>query len=105
MGAGNNIGIKLAKTDYVLILNPDVVLEKNTLDELFLASNELSNFSILSPLENKIPNYGSFKENYDVKIVKNMNENNLYNQLNEYCIKHKEKIVASASGIWKILNK
>ena len=76
MGAANNIGIKESKTDYVLILNPDVVLEKNTLDELFLASNELSNFSILSPLENKIPNYGSFKENYDVKIVKNMNENN-----------------------------
>ena len=76
MGAANNIGIKESKTDYVLILNPDVVLEKNTLDELFLASNELSNFSILSPLENKIPNYGSFKENYDGKIVKNMNENN-----------------------------
>ena len=32
MGAGNNIGIKEAKTDYVLILNPDVVLEKNTFD-------------------------------------------------------------------------
>jgi len=77
MGAANNIGIKESKTDYVLILNPDVVLEKNTLDELFLASNELSNFSILSPLENKIPNYGSFKENYDLKIVKNMNENNI----------------------------
>ena len=49
MGPGNNIGIKESKTDYVLILNPDVVLEKNTLDELFLASNELLNFSILGP--------------------------------------------------------
>ena len=28
MGRGNNIGIKLAKTDYVYILNPDVVLEE-----------------------------------------------------------------------------
>ena len=28
MGTGNNIGIKETKTDYVLILNPDVILEK-----------------------------------------------------------------------------
>ena len=38
MGSGNNIGIKAANTDYVLILNPDVLLEKNTIEELFLAS-------------------------------------------------------------------
>ena len=31
MGAGNNIGIKEAKTEYVLILNPDVIVEKNTI--------------------------------------------------------------------------
>ena len=28
MGTGNNIGIKAAETEYVLILNPDVILEK-----------------------------------------------------------------------------
>ena len=75
MGPGNNIGIKESKTDYVLILNPDVVLEKNTLDELFLASNELLNFSILGPLEKTVPNYGSSRENHKVKIVKTINEN------------------------------
>ena len=37
MGAGNNIGIKASNTEYILILNPDVVLEKNTLEEIFLA--------------------------------------------------------------------
>ena len=58
MGAGNNIGIREAKTDFVLILNPDVILESNTLDELFLASSQLSDFSILAPQEAKIPNYG-----------------------------------------------
>ena len=42
MGAGNNIGIKEAKTEFILILNPDVLLEKNTLDELFLASQKLN---------------------------------------------------------------
>ena len=54
MGAGNNIGIKEAKTEFILILNPDVLLEKNTLDELFLASQKLSNFSIIAPLEKNI---------------------------------------------------
>ena len=29
MGSGNNLGIKEAKTDYVFIINPDVVLENN----------------------------------------------------------------------------
>ena len=59
MGRGNNLGINLAKTDYVLILNPDVVLEKSTMDELFIASNLISNFTILAPISDKknYPNY------------------------------------------------
>tara|TARA_B100001123_G_C15196403_1_gene981519 strand:- start:504 stop:1379 length:876 start_codon:yes stop_codon:yes gene_type:complete len=62
MGAGNNIGIKLAKTDYVLVLNPDVKLETNTLNELYSSSKKLSNFSIISPISSniKFPNYGMF---------------------------------------------
>mgnify|MGYP006132807871 FL=1 len=64
MGAGNNIGIKSAETDYVFIINPDVTLENNTLDELFLASKLLSDFSIISPVSSNIdfPNYGMFKK-------------------------------------------
>ena len=64
MGAGNNIGIKSAETDYVFIINPDVTLENNTLDELFLASKFLSDFSIISPISSNIdfPNYGKLKK-------------------------------------------
>ena len=58
MGAGNNIGIKEAKTEYVLILNPDVILEKNTIEELFFSSTKLSDFTILAPLEKQIINFG-----------------------------------------------
>jgi len=58
MGAGNNIGIKAADTEYVLILNPDVILEKNTIEELFLASKNLKEYSILAPLEKNFANYG-----------------------------------------------
>ena len=60
MGAGNNIGIKYAKTEYVLILNPDVQLESNTLNEIYAASEKLKDFSIISPISSDInfPNYG-----------------------------------------------
>ncbi len=34
MGSANNIGIKLAKTNYVLILNPDVKLMQDTINNL-----------------------------------------------------------------------
>ena len=60
MGTGNNIGIKVADTEYVLILNPDVILEKNAIEELLLASSKLSNFTILAPLEKNFANYGMF---------------------------------------------
>ena len=71
MGAGNNIGIKLAETDYVFILNPDVTLETDTLDELFSASAKLSEFSILSPasLDINFPNYGMLNENFYLVVL------------------------------------
>jgi len=68
-GSGYNIGIKLAKTEYVYVINPDVVLEDSTLEEIFLASTKLSDFSILSPISSdiKYPNYSMTKErkNYE----------------------------------------
>ena len=63
MGAGNNVGIKAVTTDYVFILNPDVTLEPNTLDEIFLTSKKLPEFTILSPINADInfPNYKTKK--------------------------------------------
>ena len=47
MGAGNNLGLKYVKTDYAFILNPDVILEKESIEELFLSIKDLSSaFSI-----------------------------------------------------------
>ena len=63
MGTGNNIGIKDANTEYVLILNPDVILEKNTIEELFLASKNLKEYTILAPLEKNFANYGMTNNN------------------------------------------
>ena len=48
MGASNNIGIKKANTNFVFILNPDVIFKNNTFDELILAIKDIKDFSIIS---------------------------------------------------------
>ena len=60
MGAGNNIGIKKAKTDFVLILNPDVILEATTINELIIASQRIKSFAILAPISSDV-NYPNYK--------------------------------------------
>ena len=72
MGAGNNLGIKNIKTDFAFILNPDVILEPNSINNLIEESQKLESFGIISPIEvNKdYPNYkliDSQKENTDLK--------------------------------------
>ena len=59
MGRGNNLGLKLTSTDYVFIINPDVVFEHDTINEIIQASKILSNFTILSPVlaDKNYPNY------------------------------------------------
>ena len=59
MGSGNNLGIKRVKNDFVLILNPDVILENSTIDELISASKKILNYAILAPISSDIdyPNY------------------------------------------------
>ena len=58
-GKGNNLGISRVNTQYAFILNPDVILEKNCLDELSKAQFLLQDdFVILAP--NLLNNYGYF---------------------------------------------
>jgi len=67
MGSANNIGIKLAKTNYVLILNPDVKLTQNTIINLTSEIELINNFAIAAPMEItdlKKKNYGFFNNNH-----------------------------------------
>tara|TARA_B100000575_G_scaffold294033_1_gene307660 strand:+ start:1982 stop:2863 length:882 start_codon:yes stop_codon:yes gene_type:complete len=59
MGAGNNLGIKNVKTDFALILNPDVILEPNAIDFLIKETQKLKSFAIVAPIEvnKEYPNY------------------------------------------------
>ena len=70
MGAGNNLGLKYSNTDYVLILNPDVILENNTIDELINASNKIESFGIIAPIVNSDKNI-----NYKLFSKKKINPN------------------------------
>ena len=71
MGVGNNIGIKKTETDFVLILNPDVILEQTTINELIIASQIIPNFAILAPISSDV-NYPNYKLDNDKKnIIKN----------------------------------
>ena len=67
MGSANNIGIKLAKTNYVLILNPDVKLTQNTIINLTSEIELINNFAIAAPMEItdlKKKNYGFINNNH-----------------------------------------
>ena len=59
MGAANNRGIKLCKTDYAFVINPDVKFYKDTLDELISFSLSYNDYSILAPISDNLdyPNY------------------------------------------------
>ncbi len=67
MGSANNFGIKLAKTNYVLILNPDVKLSQNTIINLISEIELINDFAIAAPMEItnlKKKNYGFFNNNH-----------------------------------------
>ena len=73
MGSGNNLGLNNVKTDYALILNPDVILQDNTISEIIKESKKIESFAVLAPLseDQKNPNY-KIKQN-DKKNINNLN--------------------------------
>ena len=77
MGAGNNLGISKINTEFALILNPDVILENNTINELIKVSNEINDFSILAPIhsDKNYPNFKMFEnisDNHSLSFLKVM---------------------------------
>ncbi len=71
MGSGNNLGLSYVKTDYALILNPDVILYENTISEIINESKKIESFIVLAPLldDDNYPNYKIKKE--DKKNISN----------------------------------
>jgi len=59
MGGGNNIGIKSTNKDFALVLNPDVILEKDAINQIIIASKKINSFGVIAPTldDVKYPNY------------------------------------------------
>ena len=76
MGAGNNLGLKYIKSDYALILNPDLILHKDAISQIVDELKKDISFGILAPLSDNtnFPNYKIKKKN-----VKNINDSNKFN--------------------------
>ncbi len=86
MGAGNNLGIIKSNTQYVYVLNPDVVLKNDTINNINNSISKLDNFAILSPLSDNplFPNYRSNSADIlkdDGKPISNVEEIDGYSMI------------------------
>ena len=70
MGAANNIGILKSNTQYVYVLNPDVILKKDTLFNINKSIYGLENFAILSPISDNL-NYPNYKTGSQTQTLNN----------------------------------
>ena len=72
-GAGNNLGLSMVDTDYALILNPDVVLNIDTLDNFNLNLRKYPDFGIIAPIsKNEEYDNFNFLKDQTIKEVKNI---------------------------------
>ena len=64
MGSANNKGIKLCKTDYAFVINPDVKFYENTIQTLIDFSANNNDYAVLAPIsdDSKYPNYKTQKK-------------------------------------------
>ena len=85
MGAANNIGIIKSNTQYVYVLNPDVILSHDTLSNINNSISSLENFAILSPVSDNLnfPNYRQKKQNkmFDSNLFENVEEIDGYSMI------------------------
>ena len=94
MGAGNNLGIIKSNTQYVYVLNPDVMLKHDTILNMNNSISELDNFAILSPVSDN-PLYPNYRSNFGKTIkdgsekISNVDEIDGYSMIiNKYYFKN-----------------
>ena len=70
---GNNFGLNLITTKYVFLLNPDTILESDTLDVLIVSAKKIKNFALLAPISSNDLNFGFFN-NISKKKIESIQE-------------------------------
>ena len=66
----NNIGLKSVKTKYALVLNPDTILDKDTIKNFFTSKEQVKDFWLIGPANNQIVNFNENDSN--LKEVNNL---------------------------------
>ena len=68
MGAGNNIGLRLCKTNFAYVLNPDTKMNDDTLLIFLKELENVKDFTLASPLNSdlKYPNYKKIFKNENI---------------------------------------
>ena len=72
-GCANNLGLSKVKTNYALIINPDVVLKDDAITNFFLTIQKIPNFGIIAPIS-KNEKYQNFNidSDHQIKEVENV---------------------------------
>ena len=71
--AGNNLGLSMVKTNFALIVNPDVTLDNNAVNQFFLNINNLEDFGIIAPISQNEKYYNfNIKDDKEIKEVDNV---------------------------------
>ncbi len=79
-GRGNNFGIKYVNTEYVLILNPDVICDKNFFTNIVSVINEAKDFAIIGCqyiYDRIFMPAGFFNKRENKKFVKDFKSDNI----------------------------
>jgi len=62
---GNNLGLSKIKSKFALVLNPDTLLEKNSIDNFLYTAKKYPDFSIIGP---------AIQEKKNIKLYKNIDQ-------------------------------
>ena len=66
-GGGNNLALSKVTTNFALILNPDVILEENSIENFFITVSKVPNFGIIAPISAN-EKYDNFNHEKDLNI-------------------------------------
>ena len=85
-GKANNIGLKKVKTKYALILNPDTLLDTQTLENFVETTNQIKNFAIIGPhiQEKKVEDKKYNIKDLKPQLVKNVKGFAMFLNLSEF---------------------
>ena len=81
---GNNLGLSKVKSQFALILNPDTLLEKDTIDNFFHTASKYFDFSIIAPAIQEKKDFDSEKSINDVIEVDNVKGFAMFLNINQF---------------------